>query len=131
MLKKPVSSDNAPSAIGPYSAGIAISGYEQICFFSGQVALPGGPSNGKLVGETVVEQTKQVMKNLEALLQANGMTFENVAKTTIFLKSMSDFKEVNEIYAKHFPENPPARATIEVAGLPLDALVEIECIAVK
>lgn len=129
ITKTVVSSKDAPNAIGPYSAGMSVSGATEFCFFSGQVALP--PEGGALIGSNAAEQTEQVMKNIAALLAARDMNFGNIVKTTIFLKSMGDFQSVNEVYAKHFDSNPPARATIEVAGLPLDALVEIECVAAK
>ncbi len=127
MRKEPIISDDAPKAIGPYSAGISLSDFSNLHFLSGQVPLP--KEGGALVGNNAAEQTEQVMLNIEALLKAKEMNFSNVIKTTIFLKSMDDFQSVNEVYASRFPENPPARATIEVSKLPMDALVEIECIA--
>ncbi len=130
MDKTPISSTDAPNAIGPYSAGMSVQGAQEICYFSGQIALPAG-EGGSLIGSTAAAQTEQIMKNISALLAARDMSFSNIVKTTIFLKSMGDFKAVNEMYAKHFNSEPPARATIEVAGLPLDALVEIECVAAR
>lgn len=120
----PVATQEAPGAIGPYSQAIR---YGNLLFCSGQVALD--PQSMQLVGTTVEEQTEQVMKNLAGVLKAQGATFANVIKTTIFLKNMSDFTKVNEVYAKHLKAPFPARATIEVARLPKDALVEIEAVA--
>ena len=123
-MKQPIQTDNAPKAIGPYSQAILVG---DVLYISGQVPID--PAEGKIVEEDVAGQTKQVMRNLEAVLEAAGMTFANVVKTTIFLTSMADFQTVNGIYGEHFPENPPARATIQVAGLPLGAKVEIEAVA--
>jgi 2-iminobutanoate/2-iminopropanoate deaminase len=119
-----LSTDKAPAAIGPYSQAV---GFANLLFLSGQIALD--PSTGKLTGDTVQEQTKRVLENIRALLEAANLGFENVVKATIFLANMNDFGLVNEIYAPYFPENPPARSTVEVARLPRNALVEIEVIA--
>jgi 2-iminobutanoate/2-iminopropanoate deaminase len=119
-----LSTDKAPAAIGPYSQAV---GFANLLFLSGQIALD--PSTGKLTGDTVQEQTKRVLENIRALLEAANLGFENVVKATIFLANMNDFGLVNEIYAPYFPENPPARSTVEVARLPRNALVEIEIIA--
>lgn len=121
---KPISTDNAPKAIGPYSQAISASG---LIFCSGQIALD--PKSGNIVGATAAEQATQVMKNLAAVLEAGGSKFSQVVKTTIFLKNMADFAAVNEVYAKAMGDHRPARATIEAARLPKDALVEIDCIA--
>lgn len=131
MQKSAISSKNAPNAIGPYSAGMEVTGVQNFYFFSGQIALPPGENPPGLVGKTAAEQMQQIAKNISALLEEKDLNFANIVKTTIFLKSMDDFRSVNEIYAKLFSENPPARSTIEVSKLPLDALVEIECIAAK
>lgn len=124
MDKYIVTTEKAPAAIGPYSQAV---GFGNLLFVSGQIALD--PDTGTLVGDTVEEQTEQVMKNLLAVLEAANCSFENVVKTTIFLSNMNDFKLVNEIYARHFPEHPPARATVEVSRLPRNVMVEIDAIA--
>ena len=121
---KTVSTDNAPKAIGPYSQAVSANG---LIFCSGQIALD--PKTGNIVGATAAEQATQVMKNLAAVLEAGGSKLSQVVKTTIFLKNMADFAAVNEIYAKAMGDHRPARATIEAARLPKDALVEIDCIA--
>ena len=117
---------NAPAAIGPYSQGIAAG---SMVFVSGQ--LPIVPETGELHPEDIGEQTAQSMRNIAAILQEAGCTLKDVVKTTIFLKDLSDFAQVNAAYAAFFPENAPARACVQVAKLPKDARVEIEAIAVK
>ncbi|MCA8911999.1 MAG: RidA family protein [Planctomycetes bacterium] len=119
-----ITTDKAPAAIGPYSQAVSANG---MLYCSGQISLD--PATGHLVGETAGEQTVQVMANLLAVLNAAGCDFSNVVKTTIFLKDMNSFGPVNEAYAKAMGENRPARATVEVARLPKDVLVEIDCIA--
>lgn len=114
----------APTAIGPYSQAIKVNG---LLFCSGQIPLD--PQTMELVGDTAAEQAKQVLKNLEAIFKEAGTSKNNVAKTTIFLKNMDDFAEVNEVYANFFGNHKPARATVEVSRLPKDVLVEIEAIA--
>lgn len=115
----------APKAIGPYSQGIKAGAY---VFISGQIAID--PTIGKLAGDTIEEQTKQVLKNLEAILFAQGLTLENVVKTEVYLKDLKDFQTMNSIYAEKFSyEIKPSRATVQISKLPLDALVEISCIA--
>ncbi len=126
MEKKILSTTNAPAAIGPYSQGVS---YCNLVFVSGQ--LPIIPATGEMVDGTVGEMTVQCMKNIEAVLAEAGCTLANIAKTTIFLKDLGDFAEVNAAYATFFPENPPARACVQVAKLPKDAKVEIEAIACK
>jgi len=121
---KTIATDKAPAAIGAYSQAVNANG---LLFCSGQIALD--PKTGAIVGATAAEQATQVMKNLAAVLEAGGSKFSQVVKTTIFLKSMADFAAVNEIYAKAMGDHRPARATIEAARLPKDALVEIDCIA--
>lgn len=123
-MKKVISTPNAPGAIGPYSQAIQLGDF---LFCSGQIALD--PATGQVVSGGVKEQTEQVMKNIEAILKAADLKFANVIKTTIFLKDMNDFATVNEIYGKHFPNNPPARSTVAVAGLPRNVSVEIEVLA--
>jgi len=120
-----VHTDRAPAAVGPYSQAIRRG---PMLFTSGQVALD--PSTGAMVGEgDVVAQTRQVLDNLGAVLEAGGGDFSSIVKATIFLKDMGDFGRVNEVYAERFAGEPPARSCVEVARLPKDALVEIEAIA--
>lgn len=125
-MKKIILTDKAPAPIGPYSQAIDIG---NLLFCSGQVAID--PMTNQVFTGDVKGQTELVMKNIEAVLKAAGLGFQNVAKTTIFLTSMNDFAAVNEIYGRYFPENPPARSTVAVAGLPKGVNVEIEIIAVK
>ncbi len=125
--KTRISTPDAPAAIGPYSQAVRVG---DLLYTSGQVALD--PATGALVAGGIAEQTTRVLANLGAVLAAAGTDFTRVCKTTVFLKDMKDFAAMNEIYAKSFaPEGivPPARSTVAVAGLPKDALVEIECIA--
>jgi 2-iminobutanoate/2-iminopropanoate deaminase len=127
--KSPISTKNAPEAIGPYSQAVAI---PQLIYSSGQIPLD--PSTGQLVEGGIQEQTKRVLQNLEAVLAAAKSDLEHVVKTTVYLKNMSDFAAMNEIYAAYFAREgwvPPARSTVEVARLPKDALVEIEVIALR
>jgi 2-iminobutanoate/2-iminopropanoate deaminase len=121
---KAVHSDQAPAAIGPYSQGI-VSG--DFLFTSGQVALD--PATGALVAGGVKEQTQRVMENLRAVLAAAGSKPEHVLKTTVFLLDMNDFAAMNEVYGAFFAPHKPARSTVQVARLPKDARVEIECVA--
>ncbi len=119
-----VSTEQAPAAIGPYSQAVIAQGF---VFCSGQISLT--PDGEGPVGETAAEQTEQIMKNIEAVLEAAGSNLERVVKTTIFLLDMQDFQAVNEVYASRFPQNPPARSTVAVSALPRKARVEIEVIA--
>ena len=119
-----IETSSAPSAIGPYSQAIADG---SLLFCSGQIALD--PQSGAMVGETVEEQARQVLKNLGEVLAAGGSGFDRVLKTTIFLADMADFAAVNAIYAEVFGEARPARATVAALGLPKNALVEIDAIA--
>ena len=121
-----VYTEKAPQAIGPYSQAIVCGGF---VFTSGQIPLV--PETGKLAGETIEEQTEQVLKNLESVLSANGMTFDNVVKSTVFITDLADFSAVNAIYATRFPSAPPARSCVQVAALPAGAKLEIELIAAK
>jgi 2-iminobutanoate/2-iminopropanoate deaminase len=123
-VRTPVKTDKAPSAIGPYSQAIKAGGF---VFASGQIAID--PQTGEFISGSVAEQTEQVMKNLSALLQASGSSLAHVVKTTVFLADMKDFPVMNEVYAKFFTSEPPARATVAAAGLPRDARVEIEAVA--
>jgi len=123
-VRTPVKTDNAPSAIGPYSQAIKAGGF---VFASGQIAID--PQTGEFISGGVAEQTEQVMKNLSALLKASGSSLEHVVKTTVFLADMTDFPVMNDVYGKFFTTAPPARATVAAAGLPRDARVEIEAVA--
>jgi len=124
MKKEIISTDRAPKAIGPYSQGVRAGG---LIFFSGQIPLD--PVTGELVGKDIAEQTERVMENIAALLQAVGLGFGDVVKSTIYLADLASFASVNEIYGRRFPADPPARSTVEVKGLPRGAGVEIEVIA--
>lgn len=125
-MKQTITAEHAPAAIGPYSHAVAIG---DLLFTSGQIPLV--PETGKLIEGSIEVQTEQVLKNLEAVLAANGMTFANVVKTTVFLADLADFSAVNGVYAARFPQDPPARSCVQVAGLPAGARVEIELIAAK
>lgn len=124
MNKRVIHTEKAPKAIGPYSQSISIG---NMVYTAGQVGLD--PATMELVPGGIEEQTRQVLANLKNVLEASGTNFGNVIKTTVFLKDMGDFAKMNTIYAEEFNENPPARSTVAVAGLPKGALVEIECIA--
>lgn len=124
-MRQPIQTTDAPAAIGPYSQAIQCAG--NLLFTAGQIPLD--PKTGNIVGDSAAEQVEQVLKNLDAILRAAGSDFSRVIKTTIFLKDMSDFAAVNEIYARHLKAPYPARSTVAVAGLPKDVLVEIECVA--
>ena len=124
-MKEIVATENAPGAIGPYSQAVKAGG---MVFCSGQIPIDA--ATGEFVSADVAEQTEQVLKNLSAVLKAAGSDLNNVVKTTVFLSDMNDFAAMNEIYAKYFSENKPARATVQAARLPRDARVEIDCIAV-
>lgn len=125
-MKKVISTKNAPGAIGPYSQAIEANG---MLFISGQIPI--NPETGNIVEGGIVEQTEQVMKNLEGILTEAGYTFDNVVKSTCLLSDMANFAAMNEIYGKRFAQNPPARAAFAVKTLPKEVLVEIEMIAVK
>lgn len=122
---KIVQTPGAPKAIGPYSQAVIAGGFVFCC---GQGPID--PATGQIAGGDVAAQTEQVLRNLEAVLKAAGSSLSRVVKTTVYLKDLNEFKRMNEVYARFFPENPPARATIEAARLPLDTLVEIDAIAV-
>ena len=121
---KIVSTPNAPAAIGPYSQAVVSNGF---AFVSGQVPLD--PATGKIIDGDIAGQTQQVLENLKAVLEACGSSLAQVVKTTVYLKDMGEFAGMNEVFARYFPENPPARATIEAARLPRDVRVEIDCVA--
>jgi 2-iminobutanoate/2-iminopropanoate deaminase len=128
MKRETIATQKAPAAIGPYSQAVAVTGGRTL-YTSGQIPLD--PATGKMVGDGDVRaQTEQVLANLEAVLQAAGMTWDHVVRCGIFLADLGDFAVVNEIYARRFGDAPPARATVQVAGLPKGALVEIDAIAV-
>ena len=124
-MKQQISSAKAPKALGPYSAGVAT---EELVFLSGQL---GADMDGNLVSEDVVEQTKKAFENIGVLLEASGLTYDDIVKTTVFLEDMNDFAKVNEEYARYFNGIFPARSCFEVAKLPKNAKVEIECLAIK
>ena len=123
-MRQRVQTDNAPAAIGPYSQAIKAGGF---VFVSGQVGF--NPKTGEFVPGGVAEQTEQVLKNVSAVLEAAGSSLDQVVKTTVFLADMKEFSAMNEVYAKFFSDPPPARATVAAAGLPRDARVEIEVVA--
>jgi len=125
-MKKIISTNLAPSAIGPYSQGVEIGG---ILYLSGQIPLD--PKTGKLVEGDIKEQTHQVMKNIGAILAEAGYDYSDVVKSTCLLADMSYFKDMNDVYGTYYKENQPARAAFAVKGLPLGALIEIESIAIK
>lgn len=125
MTKETISTENAPGAIGPYSQAVKVGDF---VFCSGQIPID--PQTGDFVSDDVAEQTEQVLKNLTAVLEAAKTNLNNVVKTTVFLADMNDFARMNEVYARYFSDNKPARATVQAARLPRDARVEIECIAV-
>jgi len=128
-MRRVVTTVAAPRAIGPYSQAVIWEGRGSLAFLSGQIAID--PASGELVGAGDVRaQTRQVMTNLQAVLEAAGSGFDRVVKTTIFLADLADFGAVNEIYAVYVGGNPPARATVQAAGLPRGALVEIDAIAI-
>ena len=125
-MKKIISTDKAPAAIGPYSQAIEVN---NMVFTSG--VIPINPATGELVTGTIEEQAEQAIGNLAALLKESGVAMENVIKTTVFIKDMNDFAKVNEVYAKYFTSQFPARSCVEVARLPKDVLIEIEAIGIK
>jgi 2-iminobutanoate/2-iminopropanoate deaminase len=124
LNREAVSTPTAPKAIGPYSQAIKANGF---VFISGQVAFD--PATGNLIGGGITDQTERVLNNLSAILQAAGSSWEKVVKTTVFLKNMTEFAQMNEVYAKFCKGAPPARSTVEVARLPKDVSVEIDVIA--
>jgi len=133
MAREIVSSNQAPKAIGPYSQAVAVdlvpAAGGRLIFCSGQIPLD--PVSGEMVGAGDVRaQTERVLQNLDAVLRAGGASLAAVVRTTIYLADLQDFGAVNEVYARYFPDCPPARATVQVAGLPRSAMVEIDAIAV-
>ena len=124
MKKEIIATANAPQAIGPYSQAVRVG---SLVYTAGQIAI--NPETSQIVAGGITEQAEQVMKNLGAVLEAAGTGFENVIKTTIFLRYMKDFSAVNEVYGWHFGDGKPARSTVAVSALPLKVLVEIEVVA--
>lgn len=125
-MKRIIATQNAPQAIGPYSQAVEING---VLYISGQVPLV--PETMKIVEGGIAEQTEQVMKNIAAILNEAGYSFSDVVKSTCLLSDMANFKAMNEVYGKYYPENPPARAAFAVKELPLGVLIEIETVAAK
>jgi 2-iminobutanoate/2-iminopropanoate deaminase len=126
MARKIIKTEDAPQAIGPYSQAVEAGGF---LFVSGQIPID--PKTGNVLQADIKAQTQLVMENARAILLAAGGGMQNVVKSTIYLKSMTDFTAVNEVYGKYFPSEPPARATVEVSRLPKDVSVEIDFIAWK
>jgi 2-iminobutanoate/2-iminopropanoate deaminase len=126
VKKEAVATKSAPDAIGPYSQSIK---FGHGLFLSGQLSID--PKTNQFVNGTIEEQGKQVLENLKAVLEANGMTLDDVVSTTVYMKDLNDFAKLNAVYATYFKDKPPARATVQVARLPRDALVEISAIAAK
>jgi len=125
-MKKVVFTTRAPQPIGPYSQAIRVSNF---IFGSGQIAID--PRTGELIDGGIKEQTRRVLENIRAVLEAEGFTLEDVVMTTVFLRNLKDFPDFNEEYAKFFPKDPPARTTVEVSNLPKGALLEVNFIAFK
>lgn len=126
MTREIISTDKSPAAIGPYSQGIVSGG---MLFTAGQLGIDA--ETGLFVCDTAAGQAVKALENARAVIEAGGMTFDDVVKVTVFMRDMNDFAAVNEVYAKVFSQNPPARSAVEVARLPVDAAVEIEMICVK
>ena len=124
-MKQIIQTNNAPQAIGPYSQAVMANG---TLYVSGQI--PVVPVTGAIVSDIVEEQTRQVLENVKAVVEAAGLTLNDVVKTSVFIKNMDDFAVINGIYSEYFKENCPARACVEVARLPKDVLIEMEAIAV-
>ncbi len=123
-MRKVINTPKAPAAIGPYSQGVQVG---NLLFISGQI--PFNPETMELVSQDIKEQTKQSLENLKAILEEAGLSLNNVVKTSVFIKDMNEFAQINEVYASYFSDNKPARACVEVARLPKDVRVEIEAIA--
>jgi 2-iminobutanoate/2-iminopropanoate deaminase len=123
-MRKIISTDRAPKAIGPYTQAVLANGF---AFLSGQIPLD--PTTNQLIEGGIESQTERVLENLKAVLEACGSSLAQVVKTTVYVKDMGEFAKMNEIYGRYFPENPPARATVEAARLPRDVRIEIDCVA--
>lgn len=124
MPKQVIATDNAPAAVGAYSQGIIANGF---VFTAGQIPLV--PGTKQFVEGGIKEQTRQSLTNIKGVLEAAGTSMGNVVKTTVFLADIADFAEFNSVYSEFFPDNPPARSTVQAGGLPAGALVEIEAVA--
>ena len=125
MIKRIIQTEQAPAAIGPYSQAIRIGDF---LYTSGQIALD--PESGIFLSGEIEEETEQTLKNISAILQAGGVSFENVIKTTVYLSNLNDFTRMNQVYEKYFSKNKPARACVQVAALPKGAKIEIDAIAI-
>jgi 2-iminobutanoate/2-iminopropanoate deaminase len=125
MSRRIIQTKNAPSAIGPYSQGVIVN--QSVIYTAGQIAI--NPATGVIVEGGIKEQTARVLENLKAILDAGGSNLRNVVKTTVFLKDMTEFAAMNEVYGAYFTDNPPARTTVEVSRLPRDVRIEIEAVA--
>ncbi len=125
-MRRIISTTNAPQAIGPYSQAVEKGGF---LFISGQI--PVNPESGQIEGSSIIDQTAQVIRNIEAILRSAGYSLSDVVKITCYLKDLGSFGEMNEVYARFFDKDAPARVTIEAARLPKDALIEIDAIAIK
>jgi 2-iminobutanoate/2-iminopropanoate deaminase len=125
FMKKIISTPDAPAAVGPYSQAVRVG---STIYCAGQIPLD--PKSGQIVSGDIAAQTRRVLDNVTAVLKAEGLTFENIVKTTIFLTDLADFQAVNETYGSYFKNQPPARSTVQVSALPKGANVEIEVIAV-
>ena len=125
-MKEIISTSNAPAAIGPYSQAVCV---DNMIYTSGMIPI--NPEDGTLCTGTIEEQADRALKNLKALIEASGSSMDKVVKTTVFIDNMDDFARVNEVYAKYFTNNFPARSCVEVARLPKDVLIEIEAVAIK
>ena len=126
MKRQVVATDNAPKAVGPYSQAVWAG---DLLFCAGQIPLE--PATGNIVPGGITEQATRVLENIRGLLQSQGLDFANVVKSTVFLSDMNNFAAMNEVYARFFTKEPPARSTVQVARLPKDALVEIEVVAAR
>ncbi|MEA3338648.1 MAG: RidA family protein [Chloroflexota bacterium] len=124
MNKQIIATDEAPAAVGPYSQGVRLGDF---IFTAGQLGLV--PGTKEFAGPDIEAQTRQALENLKAVLEAGGSCLEHVVKTTVFLQDMGEFGRMNGVYAKFFPENPPARSAVQVAALPLGGRIEIEAVA--
>jgi 2-iminobutanoate/2-iminopropanoate deaminase len=124
-MKNVISTNEAPGAIGPYSQAVRSGGF---LFCSGQIPLD--PKSGQIVPGDIASQTRRVLDNIAAVLRAEGLSFDNVVKTTIFLADLGDFQTVNEVYGSYFKQDPPARSTVQVSALPKGAKIEVEAIAI-
>ncbi len=126
MIKKVITTEKAPTAIGPYSQAILVG---NTLYCSGQIAIV--PETGNLITHSINEETHQVMKNISNVLKAANMDFSNVVKSSIFIRNMNQYAEINQVYDSYFNNNPPAREAVEVSALPMDTNIEISVIAVK